>query len=173
MADTDNNHKIRMVDVTSQSVSTLDLGDLNPPTLRARKPTFPNATKIDAPKAEVGAGRELTLSVTLPIPPGYHLNAEEGSSIAVVVETPGKTDLIDASKLPESGTRIDPPAKTFTVKVPFAKSTGAGDSLELKVSVLSLICSEGSKLCMIKSYVWTVPVAVTKEGKTSISLEGK
>ena len=169
VADT-NNHKIRVVDIPSKTVSTLDIGDLNPPKLRARKPTFPNATRIDVPKTEIGPGRELTVSVTLPIPPGYHLNAEEGSSMAVVVETPGKTGLIDASKLPESGTKIDPPAKTFTVKVPFANSVSPGDSFDLKVSVLSLICSEGSKLCMIKSYVWNVPVTVTRDGESSITL---
>jgi len=169
VADT-NNHNVRMVDVTTKAVSTLDLGDLKPPAPRARKPAFPNATKVEAPKVEVGPGKELTLSVTLPIPPGYKLSEEEGSSMPVVVETPGKTELIDASKLPETGTRIEPPAKRFTLKVPFAKPLSKGDTLDLKVSVLSLICSEGSKLCMIKSYVWTVPVTVTRDGESTIEL---
>ncbi|MCA1684524.1 MAG: hypothetical protein LC745_00765 [Planctomycetia bacterium] len=172
VADT-NNHKIRVVDVPSQKVSTLDVGDLSPPKPRARKPIFPNATKIGAPKAEVAAGDELSLSITLPIPSGYHLNQEEGSSMPLVVETPGKPGLIDAEKLPETGKKIDPPSKEFVVKVPLAKSLSDGETVDLKVSVLSLICSEGSNLCMIKSYVWTVPVTVTKDGPSRIELGGK
>ncbi len=172
VADT-NNHQIRAVDLTAQTVSTLELADLNPPAPRPRKPTFPNARKIDVAKVEVKPGRELTLSVALPIPLGYHLNAEEGSTMPIVVEAPNQTDLIDASKLPETGTRIHPPATTFSLKVPFTKALANGESVDLKVSVLSLICSEGSKLCMIKSFVWNVPIHVSKDGSETITLDGK
>ena len=47
VADT-NNHKIKVVDLKTEAVKTLALADLTPPRLAARRPSFPNATTIDA-----------------------------------------------------------------------------------------------------------------------------
>lgn len=164
VADT-NNNKVRVIDLADESVSTVEIADLRPPATRPRKPSFPNA-ELHKTAATVGPGTELTLDVTLPIPEGYKLN-EEGS-MPVLVETPGEPGSIAPADA--NGTRVEPPARQFVLPVRFARPLREQESIELKVSVGALICSEGSKLCRIKSYVWTVPVTVAKDGKAEIVL---
>jgi len=167
VADT-NNHKIRVVSLEPEknAVTTLALADLGPPKVKARRPTFPNAVVVDAPKAEAAAGKSVAVDVTLPVPAGYKLSDQ--GLMPVLVETPGKPDALSAD-YPTAGRRIDQ-AKHFTVEVPLARAAADGDKLDLKVSVMALVCSEGSSLCMIKSFVWNVPVTFKSGGPDSVAV---
>jgi thiol-disulfide isomerase/thioredoxin len=166
VADT-NNHKVRVVDLGSSKVETLGI-TLPPPTSAPRKPAFPNAQTIAVKEpVKVAPGQEFTLDVTLPIPDGFKLNAE--GPMPVLVETPGRDGAIDPSKLPATGTRV-PPSKELTIKVPLSEAATAGGKLDLRVSVAAFVCSEGSNLCMIKSYVWNVPVTFAEGGSGKVSL---
>ncbi len=51
VADT-NNHKIRVVNLTTKATKTLSLGDLGPPQLSPRPPSFPNAKQITVASAD-------------------------------------------------------------------------------------------------------------------------
>ncbi len=170
VADT-NNLRIRVIDLGSDKVSTLEIEGLNAPSPPVRKPGFPNATTFTSEKVEVAPGESLTLSLNLPLPEGFKPNAE--GSMPVVVETPDHPGLIDAAKFPESGVKIDPPAKEFQVTVPLARPSAVGDRFDLKVSVLALMCSDVSKICTLKSFIWNVPVTVTKDGPSKLVVEGK
>src|SRR5262249_3990314 len=106
---------------------------------------------------------------TLPIKEGFKVNAE--GAMPVLVEAPGKTDLLAATEA--NGKRVEPPAKSFTVDVKLARELKEGESFDLKVSAAAFECSEGSSLCMIRSDGWAVPVTVAKDGKTEVVLGPK
>ena len=74
-----------------------------------------------------------------------------------LVETPGKSDILSPD-LPVEGERIKPQVHQFEVKVPLAKPVAVGDSLDLRFSLQTFVCSETSSLCQIKSFVWNIPV---------------
>lgn len=153
IADT-NNHKIRRFDLASQTVETLDIESLSPPAPKAGKPSFRNpVTKTEA-KASIAPAKELKLVVALPIPPGFKLNTE--GTMPVLIETPGHTGIL-SPEVPPAGARIAP-AKQFTLDVIFAEGLKAGQIFDLKISVGAFICSEGSSLCTIKSYIWNIPI---------------
>ena len=165
IADT-NNHQVRVADLKTGAVTSLTVEGLTPPSPPRRKPVFVNATALTAPKATVAPGRSLTLKVTVPIPKGFKLNAE--GSMPVLVETPGKQGVLASSEA--TGTKIEPPSKTFSLNVPLSGPVDGGAAFDLKVSVGAFVCSEGSNLCTVKSYVWNVPVEVSDGGAEKIDL---
>ena len=165
VADT-NNHAIRVVDLATKTVSTLAIEGISPPKPRAGKPHFLNATVKSLPKATVAPGKDLTLDVSLPIPPGYKLN---DGAMAYDVVSPDQPSLIDP-EFAATGGRLEKSAKQFTVAVPLARATTAGETFALKVSVQALVCSEGSNFCKIKSFVWNVPVAIAADGAGELTI---
>jgi thiol-disulfide isomerase/thioredoxin len=167
VADT-NNHKIRVVDLKSHAVRTIELADLSAPRPARRPPSFPNATVIDAaagsaPDAAVEAapGESLTLDVSLKLAKGLKLNTE--GQMAYLVETPGKSGVL-SEKVHVDGERIKP-ATSFTIHVPLARPAAEGETIDLRVSVLALVCRETSSVCFIKSIIWNVPVRFSTSRK--------
>ncbi len=154
VADT-NNHKIRVVDLKTDKVKTLDLAGLAPPRPAVRAPSFPNAREIQVPPVEVPAGDAISLAISIPLDKGFKLNEE--FPMPYLVETPGKSGML-SPELPPEGGRVKPPAREFPIKVPLAKAAAPGDDVELRVSVSTFVCNEASSLCQIRSFVWNVPV---------------
>jgi thiol-disulfide isomerase/thioredoxin len=162
VADT-NNHKIRVVDLNSHAVKTIELSGFSAPKPAPRPPSFPNATTVDAPTAEVAPGDSVTVDVKLNLPEGFKLNEEV--AMAYLVATPGKSDVLSDKVRPE-GERLKPPAKSFTITVPLARPATEGDAFDLRVSVQSFVCSETSSLCRIQSFIWNVPVRFSASKKS-------
>jgi len=162
VADT-NNNKVRVVDLKTDKVKTLELAGLAPPRLRPQPPSFPNAKVIDLATATAAPGQSIALAVSVPLPKGFKLNEEV--PLTYLVETPEKTGLLGPEVLPE-GQKIKPPATNFTINVPLAKPAAAGDKLDLRLSVQTFVCTETSSLCAIKSYVWNIPIAFSQEAGT-------
>ena len=154
VADT-NNNKIRTVDLKTHAVKTLALEGLTPPHLAPLPPSFPNKQVIDVPTAETAPGKSIALDVVIPLAKGLKLNEEV--PLTYLVETPEQVRVLGPEVLPE-GQKIKPPATKFTITVPLANPAAAGDKLKLRVSLQTFVCSEKSSLCMIKSYVWNIPV---------------
>ena len=167
VADT-NNHKIKVVDLKEKTVQTLDLAGLKPPSPAPRAPSFPNAVAYSAPAAQVGPGAAITLDVTLPLAKGVKVNP--GAPMPYLLETPGKTGLL-SDQVPATGGKVSPPSQNFTIAVPLARAAAAGDTFELKLSLAAFVCNEGSNVCMIKSYVWNIPVSVAGAGDGRIALK--
>jgi len=160
VADT-NNHKIKVVDLKTDAVHTLVLEGLSAPRLAPRPPSFPNPDVIKLPPVQAAAGKSITLAVTVPIAKGYKLNTE--APLTYLVETPDKSGIL-APEVPAQGEKVKPPTTEFRVSVPLAKATSPGDSLDLRFSLLTLVCKETSNLCQIKSFVWNVPITFADSG---------
>ena len=98
---------------------------------------------------------------------------EEGvGPVSVTIRSSKGTPMfaeLSVAKLPETGVRVKP-AQGFSLEVPLTRDYKAGDTLDLKVSLASFVCNEGSNFCTIKSYVWTVPVAFADAGSGTINL---
>jgi thiol-disulfide isomerase/thioredoxin len=166
VADT-NNHAIRVIDLKAKTVKTLELEGLSPPSPSPRAPSFPNAQAIHVPAVKVAPGATITLDVTVPLASGFKLNAE--APMPYLIETPDKTGLL-SSDLPANGGKVSPPAPRFSVNVPLARPAAAGDSFNLKLSLAAFVCNEGSNLCQVKSFVWTIPVTVASNGSAHVTL---
>jgi thiol-disulfide isomerase/thioredoxin/DNA-binding beta-propeller fold protein YncE len=162
-----NNHKIRVIDLASNAVSTLALEGLTPPRPAARKPSFPNAKVVNLDPVDVAPGNEVVFNVTIPLPKGYKFNPDVPTDY--LVETPDKTGLLGDS-VSEMGTKVDPPTERFEVRVPLAQPGAAGETLTLRISAKAFICSDTSSLCTIRSFVWNVPVAFKDGAAAQVDL---
>jgi DNA-binding beta-propeller fold protein YncE len=162
VADT-NNHKIRVIDLETHKVRTLTLAGLEPPHRAARAPVFTNATVIDLPTFGATPGKSIALAVTIPLPKDLKLNEE--SPLTYLLETPGKRGILGPEVRPE-GQKIKPPKAQFRIDVPLARAAAAGDKFELRLSLQTLVCSHNSSLCMIRSFVWNVPIIFNLMGST-------
>jgi thiol-disulfide isomerase/thioredoxin len=160
VADT-NNHKIRAVDLKTRAVRTIELTGFSPPRPAPHRPSFPNATVVNVPAAEAAPGDSLALKVSLELADGLKINQEKESRMVYLVETPGKTGVL-SDKVRPDGERIAP-SDSFTIDVPLARPAAAGETIDLRVSVLALVCREASSVCYIKSTVWNVPVKVSAD----------
>jgi NHL repeat len=160
VADT-NNHKVRVVDLKTNTVKTLDLAGLSPPRPARRAPSFRGAKVINVPAVEAPPGKAIKLAVSILLPKGEKLNEEVAMSY--LVETPGKTGIL-APEVPAEGDRIKPPKTEFPISVPLAKPAATGDSLELRLSLQTFVCSETSSLCKIVNYRWNVLITFGKSG---------
>ncbi len=162
VADT-NNHKIKVVDLKTKAVKTLEFDDLSPPRLAPRRPSFPNATTIEVSPVEVAPAKSITLAVSIPLPKGYKFNEE--TPLAYLVETPEKEGIL-APEVSPSGDKVSPPKSEFKITVPLAKTPDSGDKIDLKISLKTFVCSEPSSLCRIRSLIWTVPITFSSSGSS-------
>ena len=160
VADT-NNSKIRVIDLKTSRVRTLELEGLKPPASLARKPAFPNPVVTNLPKVQVAPGKSVTLDVTLPLPNDFKLNEE--ASMPYLVETAEPTGRLAVAD-PATFGKVDPPSKQFSVPITLTRSAAAGDTLTLTLSVSAFICKENSGLCQIKSYAFNVPITFVASG---------
>jgi thiol-disulfide isomerase/thioredoxin len=166
VADT-NNHVIRAVDLKTRKVTTLPI-DIKTPRPPVRKPSFPNAVVINVPAAKLEPGREVTLDLSLTLPDGFKLNTE--APMPYLIEAPGHAEAL-GSDAPINGGRIEPPSEHITLKIPLAQEASADQGLNLKLSLAAYVCRENSGLCMVKSYIWNIPVTFAKDATSrSISL---
>jgi len=116
---------------------------------------------IDAPEVEAAPGKSITFAVTISLPKELKLNEE--TPLAYLVETPDKTGILGPEVLPE-GKKVKPPATNFSITVPLAKAALAGDKLALRLSLQTFVCSHTSNLCMIRSFIWKVPITFSATG---------
>ncbi len=162
VADT-NNHKIRVVDLKSHAVKSLTLDGITAPKPAVHRPRFPNATVLDAPQALAAPGDSVTLDVSLELAEGLKLSEEDNSRMLYLVEAPDQSGAL-SEKVSPSGEKIKP-TNRFTIQVPLAHPAADGETLNLKVSTMALVCRHASSVCYIKSLVWNVPVKFSSAKK--------
>lgn len=151
-----NNHALRTVDPTSGKVATLTIDGLQPPERRttARTPDFSRAPQVSVKEKTVSAqAGEVKLSVSLKLPKGWKIN--DLAPMRCWLEATGDAGPIPTSSLGEK--KIEPPAASFSLKLPAEKS----GRTQLRVALVYYYCQEGGEgLCKTASVVWNVPLVV-------------
>jgi DNA-binding beta-propeller fold protein YncE len=180
-ADT-NNHAVRVVDLKTKQVSTLNIKGLKPPATAmkmADDESGPNTEEIKAANHSVRAGRKGTLIINVELPAGYHLNPMAPQRYRVSVESgPAQIGFFSPSITGVIGHDRAVQETTKNLKLPLSIQfhTFEPGPAEMRVQLTSFYCREDNTgTCRIKTLVWRVPVEVTNNAGASseIKVEGK
>src|SRR3989339_2031379 len=164
VADT-NNHAIRVVDMKTKEVSTLQIRGLKTEVLKDMSqsaiPSFARLIELSVKTLKADADIQLTLNIQLP--KGYHVNPnapliyriDAGSGIQV--EQSNRDVRLEKPELP--------------IKIS-GKTTPEVQSTDLKISVSFYYCREDNQgACYIDAVVWKLPIKLDKEsGDTAVIL---
>ncbi|MBI2472241.1 MAG: redoxin domain-containing protein [Planctomycetes bacterium] len=165
VADT-NNHAIRVIDMKTKEVSTLQIKGLKTEVSRNISQTAipPFARQIELPLKTLKADSDIQLIVDINIPKGYHLNPnapliyriDAGNGIRV--------------EQPNQDVRLENPV--LPIKVSF-KTGSEIERTEIKVSACLYFCREDNQgACYIDAAVWKQPIRIDKNsGDTVITLD--
>lgn len=163
VADT-NNHLIRVIDVATREVSTLEIPGLQPPTPPTpERPTFAGAEAVTARAVPVMATNdEVSIEVQLQLPAGWKINPLAPLKVYYLNErNPG---VVKTEALPTEALVIDPPSSTFSLSVPVS---GDGEG-KVQIGFDFYYCQESSEgLCKIGSRRLTIPIEVGPNGGAS------
>jgi DNA-binding beta-propeller fold protein YncE len=183
VADT-NNQAIRVVDLITKQTATLNIKGLQPPAAIAtggstESEAAPNAEETKLPTQTLRAGSDSALSISVALPPGYHLNPAAPQRYRVSVESGAKQlGLQSDSQLGAIGREkvvsITAKSLTFPLRIPFR--THEPGTAALRVQLTLFYCREDNTgVCRIKTLVWRVPVEVANSTSpvNEIKLEGK
>ena len=169
IADT-NNHLIRVADLQTRQVRTLQFAGLAPPVAPSvGVPTLPNAQKIEIPMQQIRLGMNVILHVAIDLPAGFKLNPS--APMGYRLEATHKDEVVDRSEMGKYQ-RIKQPQVRFEVPVPLTRRTGSD---QLKLSLVYYICRDGIEgICKVQGIEWTVPIVISLQGKTNrISLSNR
>jgi thiol-disulfide isomerase/thioredoxin len=156
IADT-NNHVIRVADLRTKQVSTLQLTGLTESASGAIADIWPNLEEVHVQEHAVRSGQSrLTLDVEIPAP--YKLNP--GSPLEYRVDVQGSAQQPNKRTTVKDG--------KFPLQIPLALTEG---QTEIRASVSFVYCRDGEEgICIIKSVRWTIPVKATKDGKDEVRI---
>jgi thiol-disulfide isomerase/thioredoxin len=157
IADT-NNHTIRVADLHTKQVTTLQLTGLTNGVGTDIADMWPNLEEVSLPPQILRTGQNrMTLAVTIPAP--YKLNP--GSPLEYRVEVNGTS--------PQQGKRTSVKDGRFPLQIPLLLTT---DKAEVRVALSFVYCRDGAEgICVIKSLRWTVPVQTTSDGSEEMQIE--
>jgi thiol-disulfide isomerase/thioredoxin len=155
IADT-NNHAIRVADLKTQEVTTLNLtGVTTPSTILATstRNTLPNREEIALPIVKLAPGKaDLILDVQLP--EGFHLNPESMHSYQLKVVGNG----LQFANLTRSSSDL-----TLPLKLPFQALANSSETL-LTIQLTLYYCPINNQgACRVKSLVWQLPVTIDRQ----------
>ena len=154
IADT-NNHLIRIADLATRRVETLEIKDAGKLWPEAE---MPEVDVTELPAQTVAPG-EATLRITLSKPEGYKLNADAPSFVTVTSPDASVLGITAANK----GTFEMP---TFPLEIPVAASEGAGS---IRISYALYYCESGKEsLCYFEGGELALPVKIDPEAKDSV-----
>ena len=167
IADT-NNGLVRVADLATNEVKTLELKGLTKPEVPVKPPAFLNAELIKLMAAKVAPEKTLSLDVKVPVSGVLKLNPL--APIRYVVEIKDADGKVIGGTKP-GGDSLDNSKENFSTQISFKDAPEAGKNLTMKVSVATMQCKDGAEgYCVDKSYIWEVPLAVDAAGSNRISL---
>jgi len=167
IADT-NNHLVRVADLATGEVKTLELKGLKKPELPVSPPSFPNAEVIRVAAGKVAPEKQLNLEIKLPATAGMKLNTL--APLPYTIEVKDADGKLLGGTSP-AGASVEPAKESFSAVVDLEKPLEAGKNVTVKVSVAAFLCKEGAEgFCLPKSYIWEAPLAVDSSGMNKISL---
>jgi thiol-disulfide isomerase/thioredoxin len=156
VADT-NNHRVRVLELATQRLSTLPLQGLEPPQRAIEMPALAAAPPSDPPdvmrlaEQVLAAGERTVLRLALHAPPGWKVNAQAPGMLMLHVQG-------EAVTLPEPHTKrtIRPMLPRLVVPLDVA---AAGRTATLRVHLSFVLCRENNEgICVPRQVAWEVPV---------------
>jgi len=156
IADT-NNHAIRVFDLHTNHVSTLQL---KPQALQTTDHLVTMGTPVVKLPAQTLAPGEAILEITLQLPESYTFN--EGSPLQVLFRSLN------------SALAMDAPLQTLTspsslLALPLRVATEPHESA-LRLELLYYYCEKERGLCMIRQIAYELPVHIAVEGKARVAI---
>jgi hypothetical protein len=157
IADT-NNHAIRVADLHTKQVTTLQLTGLTNGADTDAADVWPNLEEVRLPGRTLRSGQSsLVLDVRIPAP--YKLNP--GSPLEYRLEVSGAPA--------QQGKRTSVSDGRFPLQIPLSLSA---DKAEVHVALSFVYCRDGNEgVCVIKSLRWTVPVQTASGGSEELRIE--
>ena len=165
VADT-NNHAIRVLDMKTKEVSTLQIKGLKTEVSKdmSQSAIPPFARLIELPLKTLKADSEIQLTLNIQLPKGYHVNPnapliyriDAGSGIQV--EQSNRDVRLEKPELP--------------IKIS-GKTTSDVQSTDVKISVSFYYCREDNQgACFVDAVVWNQPIKLDKESaNTAVTLD--
>ena len=157
IADT-NNHAIRVADLHTKQVTTLQITGLTNGVSTARAELWPNLAEVTLPSQTLRPGdNRLTVNVAMPAP--YKLNP--GSPVEYQIEVDGHASWTGKRTVVKDG--------QFPLQIPLSLSA---DATAVRAVVSFVYCRDGEEgICVIQSFRWAVPVQLSPDGKEGMFIE--
>jgi len=157
IADT-NNHAIRVADLHTRQVTTLQLTGLSDRAGAPMAEVWPNVEEIRLPSKRLRPGPgKLMIDVKIPVP--YKLNP--GSPLEYRLKVNGESPHVDTHASTQEG--------RFPLQIPLPI---ASDTTELQVALSFVYCRDGNGgVCIIKSLRWIVPVQTANGENDTVQIE--
>ncbi len=153
VADT-NNHAVRVVDLETKNVSTLNIRGLKPPKEIQAQAVSPNLKEVKVSEKEVSIGNN-SLILNVKLPKGFHLNPNAPQRYEVAFEG--------------EGVGVEKPKAKFTkfpLNIPINAMRTGKSKLRAKLNIY--YCREDNTgVCYIKTLVWKMPLRFTADKKVS------
>jgi len=152
-----NNQAVRVIDIAQDSVSTLELSNLEKLSHESRSGFAARTVQLDAVKLSPGDG---TIAVAIRLPDGCKLAEDAPSTIRLestddkVIHTSQSGDL--------SLSEIDKP---YEIAV-----TAAAGKTEIHIDAVVYYCEADSKLCLFDHVKALLPITVGSEGSMNVSV---
>src|SRR3989339_613815 len=165
VADT-NNHAIRVVDMKTKEVSTLQIKGLKTEVSKdmSQSAIPPFARLIELPLKTLKADSEIQLTLNIQLPKGYHLNPD--APLICRIDTGEGIYFEQANR----DVRLEKPELPIKIS---GKTTPEVQSTDLKISVNFYFCREDNQgACFIDAVIWHQPIKLDKESaNTAVTLD--
>ena len=160
VADT-NNHRVRVIDLTTREVSTLVIRGLTPPRGANAEPVTNGAVEVIRLEEQLlPAAARTAMRFALEFPAGWKLNPAAPGSLAVQVTG-------DAVRIPPAYRQqtLQPFDPTLTITLDL---THAGAQAHLRVMLSFVACRvDNQALCLPRQVTWEIPVRSQPQARSS------
>ncbi|MEP6904171.1 MAG: thioredoxin-like domain-containing protein [Actinomycetota bacterium] len=159
IADT-NNQAIRVVDLKTKIVSTLNIEGLTPPSQAETESYAPNARETTLETKNVLANAQSSLIFNINLPEGFHLNPNAPQKFEISTENGQSVKIVNPAQK----------FKTLPVVVPFQTVQKGAANLKAKLTIY--YCrADNTGVCKIKTLVWNVPLNVVADKNAPSKVE--
>jgi thiol-disulfide isomerase/thioredoxin/sugar lactone lactonase YvrE len=149
VADT-NNHQIRVIDLHTQTVSTLAITGLTPPAVQAATDNDPGEV-VRYAEQPLPASAQATVRIALDLPPGWKVNPVAPAALTVIASG-------DGARVPAESTRQTLHLLTPEVAIPL-EVTQEGQRAQLRIDLTYVLCqTDDQGICALRQVTWEVPV---------------
>jgi hypothetical protein len=149
VADT-NNHQIRVIDLHTQTVSTLAMTGLTPPPVHVATAYDPEDV-VQYAEHPLPASARATVRIVLDLPQGWKVNPVAPAALAVVASG-------DGVRVPAAYTRQTLHLLTPELAIPL-EVTQDGRQAQLRIDLTYVLCqTDDEGICALRQVVWEVPV---------------